>query len=74
MLLFHPFLFKNTLLLILKHRKTICFTWTSEFSYLGGKVNPTRSNLVIVTENARNAPFNEEELQPLNIKLKDLLS
>ena len=48
--------------------------WTSEFSHLGGKVNPTRSNLVIVTENARNAPFDEEELQPLNIKLKDLLS
>lgn len=48
--------------------------WTSEFSHLGGQCNPTKNNLVIVTEKARNAPFDEEELQPLNIKLKDILS
>lgn len=47
--------------------------WMSEFSHLGGGRNPTRSNLVIVTENARSRPFDYDELIPMNIKLKDLL-
>lgn len=47
--------------------------WMSEFSHLGGGCNPTKNNLVIVTENARNKSFDNEELIPLNMKLKDLL-
>ena len=47
--------------------------WMSEFSHLGGGNNPTKNNLVIVTENARNKSFDNEELIPLNMKLKDLL-
>lgn len=47
--------------------------WQSEFSHLGGGNNPTKSNLVIVTENARYKSFDNEELIPLDIKLKDLL-
>lgn len=47
--------------------------WLSEFSHLGAKGNPTRSNLVIVTENARNAPFDCDELIPMNKKVKDIL-
>ena len=45
----------------------------SEFSHLGGSCNPTKSNLVIVTENARDKSFDEEELKPINMKLKDIL-
>lgn len=30
--------------------------WMSEFSHLGSGGNPTRSNLILVTEKARNAP------------------
>ena len=46
--------------------------WMSEFSHLGTNGNPTRSNLVLVMENARNHPFDHEELVPMNIKLKDI--
>lgn len=49
-----------------------CF-WFSEFSHLGSDGNPTRSNLVLVTKAARSAPFEAEELKPLNLKLKKLL-
>lgn len=48
--------------------------WMSEFSHLGGGTNPTKSNLVIVTEKARNQPFDYEELKPHNKQLKDLLT
>ena len=47
--------------------------WLTEFSHLGGNVNPTVSNLVIVTENIRNNPFDMNELTPMNKKLKDIL-
>ena len=48
--------------------------WLTEFSHLGGNGNPTKSNLVLVTKAAKNAPFNLEELKPLkNMKLKDIL-
>ena len=42
--------------------------WLTEFSHLGGNVNPTVSNLVIVTENIRNNPFDMNELKPMNEK------
>lgn len=48
--------------------------WLSEFSHLGGSSNPTRSNLVSVTEQARNHPFDYTELRSSNKQLKDLLS
>lgn len=48
--------------------------WLSEFSHLGGSKNPTRNNLVSVTENARNHPFDYEELKPTGKQLKDILS
>lgn len=48
--------------------------WLSEFSHLGGTRNPTLSNLVAVTENARNHPFNYEELESTGKHLKDILS
>ncbi|GAE84956.1 prokaryotic E2 ligase family D protein [Bacteroides reticulotermitis] len=48
--------------------------WLSEFSHLGGSNNPTRSNLVSVTEQARNYPFDYSELRSSNKQLKDLLS
>lgn len=47
--------------------------WLSEFSHLGNRGNPTHSNLVSVTENARNYPFNTEELKPINKCLKEIL-
>lgn len=47
--------------------------WLSEFSHLGGSRNPTRNNLVTVTERARNHPFDYSELQPSGKKLKDIL-
>ncbi len=48
--------------------------WLTEFSHLGGNINPTRSNLVLVTKAARDAPFNLGELKPLKkLKLKDIL-
>ena len=37
--------------------------WLTEFSHLGGNVNPTVSNLVIVTENIRNNPFDMKRTQ-----------
>lgn len=48
--------------------------WMSEFSHLGGGGNPTRSNLVLVTEKARNNPFDENELLLSEKRLKDLLA
>ena len=47
--------------------------WLSEFSHLGGGKNPTRSNLVLVTERMREQPFDNDELQPINKRLKDIL-
>lgn len=47
--------------------------WLTEFSHLGGNGNPTKSNLVLVTKAAQNAPFNLDELKPLKMTLKDLL-
>mgnify|MGYP000033028023 CR=1 FL=1 len=47
--------------------------WLSEFSHLGAGGNPTKSNLVLVTKAARNAPFDPEELVPMNVKLQKLL-
>ena len=47
--------------------------WLTEFSHLGGNVNPTVSNLVIVTGNIRDNPFDMNELKPMNKKLKDIL-
>lgn len=47
--------------------------WLSEFTHLGGGKNPTRSNLVLVTKAARNAPFEQEELISMKIQLKKLL-
>lgn len=47
--------------------------WLSEFSHLGGGGNPTNSNLVSVTENARNHPFKMKELKPINKCLKEIL-
>ena len=46
----------------------------SEFSHLGAGGNPTRNNLVLVTEKARNAPFDESELKLSGKQLKDLLT
>ena len=47
--------------------------WMSEFSHLGSDRNPTRSNLVSVTEKARENPFDYSELKPSGKKLKDIL-
>ncbi len=48
--------------------------WLTEFSHLGVGGNPTKSNLVLVTKAAKDAPFDLEELKPLNkMKLKDIL-
>ncbi|MCD8269899.1 MAG: prokaryotic E2 ligase family D protein [Parabacteroides sp.] len=48
--------------------------WMSEFSHLGEGGNPTKSNLVLVTENARNKPFDYGELKPSDKRLKDLFT
>lgn len=47
--------------------------WMSEFSHLGGAGNPTKSNLVLVTKASQKTPFDDDELKPLNVKLKNLL-
>ena len=47
--------------------------WLTEFSHLGRYGNPTKSNLVLVTKAAQNAPFDLDELKPLKITLKDIL-
>lgn len=48
--------------------------WLTEFSHLGSGGNPTTTNLVLVTKAARHAPFNLDELKPLDkLKLKDIL-
>ena len=46
----------------------------SESMIFNNNGNPTKSNLVLVTKAAKDAPFNLEELKPLkNLKLKDIL-
>lgn len=47
--------------------------WLSEFSHLGGRGNPTRSNLVLVTKAAHDNLFDTEELKPMKMTLKYLL-
>lgn len=47
--------------------------WLSEFSHLGGRGNPTHSNLVLVTKAARDNEFDMEELKPMKMTLKNLL-
>lgn len=48
--------------------------WLTEFTYLGGNGNPTRSNLVLVTKAARDRDLNLDELKSLNnMKPKDIL-
>lgn len=47
--------------------------WLTEFSHLGSGGNPTKSNLVLVTKAAHDAPFNLDELKPLNKTLKTML-
>lgn len=47
--------------------------WLSEFSHLGGNKNPTKDNLVTVTEQSRNRPFDYGQLTPFNKQLKDIL-
>ena len=46
----------------------------SRSSHTSEVTEPTKSNLVLVTKAAKDAPFNIEELKPLkNLKLKDIL-
>lgn len=47
--------------------------WLTEFSHLGSGGNPTKSNLVLVTKAAHDAPFNLDELKPLNKTIKNIL-
>lgn len=48
--------------------------WLTEFSHLGIKGNPTKHNLVLVTKAAKDAPFDMNELKPINnLRLKDIL-
>jgi PRTRC genetic system protein B len=47
--------------------------WETEFTHLGGSENPTRDNLVLVTKASADAPFDPDQLRPMNKKLKDLL-
>ena len=35
--------------------------------------SPTRNNLVLVTERMREPPFDNDERQPINKRLKDIL-
>ncbi|MDL2230398.1 prokaryotic E2 ligase family D protein [Alistipes sp. OttesenSCG-928-L06] len=46
--------------------------WNTEFTHLGGGGNPTKDNLVIVTKNAADKPFDLSQLRPMNKKLKDI--
>ena len=60
---------------ILYHEKKF---WLSEFSHLGGSINPTKNNLVTVTKNMTGS-FDYDELIPFEkngkiLTLKDLLS
>ncbi len=48
--------------------------WCSEFTHLGGSTNPTKDNLVTVTLDSRDKPFDHEQLLPAGMKLKDLLA
>lgn len=47
--------------------------WLTEFSHLGGGGNPTKNNLVLVTQASKDKDFNLNELKPVNKKLKDIL-
>ncbi len=47
--------------------------WLTEFTHIGGTRNPTSSNLVTVTKESADKPFNEKELLPAGRKLKNLL-
>ena len=47
--------------------------WCTEFTHLGGSMNPTKTNLVLVTKNSADKPFDEKELMSAGIKLKDFL-
>ncbi len=47
--------------------------WLTEFSHLGSHGNPTKGNLVLVTQAAKDTAFNTDELKPVNKKLKDIL-
>jgi len=49
--------------------------WQTEFSHLGGNVNPTKDNLVNVTKSAKNKPFDEAQLLPFEkLNLEELLN
>lgn len=47
--------------------------WKTEFTHLGGGVNPTKGNLVLVTKQARDKPFDYSQLQKSGVKLKELM-
>ncbi len=47
--------------------------WLTEFTHLGGSHNPTKNNLVMVTKESADKPFDEKELLSLGKKLKNLL-
>lgn len=47
--------------------------WLTEFSHLGGGMNPTKRNLVLVTKETRDKDFPLSELKKTDKKLKDLL-
>ena len=47
--------------------------WLTEFSHLGGSTNPTKNNLVVVTKNAIDAPFDLTQLKSANKTIKSLL-
>lgn len=47
--------------------------WLTEFSHLGGMQNPTKDNLVVVTKNAIDAPFDLNQLKSANKTIKSLL-
>lgn len=46
--------------------------WLTEFTHLGGSMNPTKDNLVQVTKNSAEA-FDYGQLKEMEITLKDLL-
>jgi PRTRC genetic system protein B len=46
--------------------------WLTEFTHLGGSENPTKNNLVMVTKDSADKPFDEKELLSAGKKLKDL--
>lgn len=46
--------------------------WLTEFTHLGGSMNPTRDNLVTVTKKSKDG-FDYDQLIPMDKTLKDLL-